>query len=77
MDLAVRHRVHRTAARQGDPIAAVLLVERVQQVEKRLLVHRLNRTGQILVPLQERILGVSRRAQQLFEFRGKQRADFR
>ena len=52
-------------------------MQRVQQIEKCLLVHRLRRAGDVAVAVLERFVGLAARPQQLLERRRKQIAELR
>ena len=64
-DLAVGHRIHRAATRQRQRIQPIARMQRVEQVEERLLVHRLRRAGDVLVTLLQRLILAARRAEPL------------
>ena len=70
-DLAVGDRIHRAPARQCDIGQAGALLQRPDQVEERLFIHRLDRAGDIAVPILERIFGAPPWAQQFLERRAK------
>ena len=61
-DLAVGHRVHPAAAGERDGVEPVPRVQRVEQVEERLLVHRLHRARDVPVALLERLVLAARPA---------------
>ena len=77
LDLAVGHRIHRAAAGQCQAVQSIARVQRVQQMEKRLLVHGLHRARDVLVALLERLVLAARGAEQILERRREQRAHMR
>ena len=75
-DLAVGDRVHRAPTRERDIAQPRTLLQWTDQVKERLLVHCLHRTGDVAVPVLERVLGSAPRAQQLLERRRKEIVEF-
>ena len=65
VDLAVGDGVHRASARQRQCAKLVALVQRVQQVEERLFVHRLGRSGDVTMVRGELFAGLPRRPEHL------------
>ena len=75
--LAVGDRVHGAAAGErqiGQPVA---LLQRADQMEERLFVHRLHRARDVAMPILERIVGCAARAEQRLQRGREQIAEFR
>ena len=76
-DLAVGDGIHGAAAREREIGRAEALLHVFDQMKERLLVHRLNRAGDVAVTILERIVGLAARAQQFLERWRKQIAELR
>jgi hypothetical protein len=66
-DLAVGHRIVGTAAGERDGTVAITPLQRVQEMEKSLLVDGLGGKGQIAVTLFDRRVRRARRAEEIDE----------
>ena len=74
-DLAVGHRVVAAAPGDRDAVEVVSLVQGIEQMEEGLLVHRLQRAREVLVPLLQRLVAPARRPEQIRERRRIERPD--
>ena len=70
--LAIGDRIHRAATRKGQIGQAGALLQRADEIEECLLIHRLDRARQVAVPVLERIRGLTSGTQELLQCRREQ-----
>jgi hypothetical protein len=73
--LAIGDRIHRASTRKGQIGQAGALLQRADEIEECLLIHRLDRARQVAVPVLERIRGLTSGTQELLQCRREQICD--
>ena len=75
--LAIGNRVHGATARKRQVRRTVSLLRLADQMEKRLFIHRLDRAGDVAVPILERVGRLAPRPEKVFQRRREQIAELR